>query len=155
MIAMRLIDADAVLRSLPDDLPYKDSARRVLIQAPTVDAVQVMRCMDCESARELTKHESIYLADGVLICTNCEVSEDCRLPVWPQHFCGYGREKDGGEEDIVETVPVVRCENCLYWVSGKNECESWEWCKMLNRDMPPHAFCNLGERKDDDDAKES
>lgn len=36
--AMRLIDADAVLRSLPDDLPYKDSVRRVLIQAPTVDA---------------------------------------------------------------------------------------------------------------------
>lgn len=30
--------ADAVLRSLPDDLPYKDSVRRVLIQAPTVDA---------------------------------------------------------------------------------------------------------------------
>lgn len=87
-------------------------------------------------------------ADGVLICTNCEVSEDCRLPVWPQHFCGYGREKDGGEEDIVETVPVVRCENCLYWVSGKNECESWEWCTMLNRDMPPHAFCNLGVRKE-------
>lgn len=35
---MRLIDADAVLRSLPDDLPYKDSVRRVLIQAPTADA---------------------------------------------------------------------------------------------------------------------
>lgn len=35
---MRLIDADAVLRSLSDDLPYKDSVRRVLIQAPTVDA---------------------------------------------------------------------------------------------------------------------
>lgn len=84
---MRLIDADAALRSLSDDLPYKGIARRVLTQAQTVDAVQVTRCMDCESARELTKHESIYLADGVLICTNCEVSEGCRLPVWPQHFC--------------------------------------------------------------------
>lgn len=90
MIVMRLIDTDAVLRRLPDDLPYKGSARRVLTQAQTVDAVQVTRCMDCESARELTQHESIYLADGVLICTNCEVSEGCRLPVWPQHFCGYG-----------------------------------------------------------------
>lgn len=147
---MRLIDADAALRSLPDDLPYKGSVRRVLTQAQAVDAVQVTRCMDCESARELTKHESIYLAGGVLICTNCEVSEDCRLPVWPQHFCGYGRKKDGSEEDVVETVPVVRCENCLYWVSGKNECESWEWCKALHRDMPPHAFCSLGERKDEE-----
>lgn len=153
MTMMRLIDADAVLRSLPDDLPYKESVRRVLMQAATVDAVQVTRCMDCESARELTKHESIYLADGVLICTNCEVGEDGWLPVWPQHFCGYGRKKDGSEEDVVETVPVVRCENCLYWVSGKNECESWEWCKIMNTDMPPNGFCYLCERKDDDDAK--
>lgn len=45
---MRLIDADEVLRSLPDDLPYKDSVRRVLIQAPTVDAV-----------RELTQHKNL------------------------------------------------------------------------------------------------
>lgn len=55
----RLIDADEALRSLPDDLPYKDSVRRVLIQAPTVDAVRVTRCVDCESARELTQHENL------------------------------------------------------------------------------------------------
>ena len=41
----------------------------------------------------------------------------------------------------------------MYWVSGKNECESWEWCKMLNTDMPPNGFCYLGDRKDDDDDK--
>lgn len=150
MIVMRLIDADAVLRSLPGDLPYKGSVRRVLTQAQTVDAVQVTRCMDCESARELTQHESIYLADGVLICTNCEVGEDGWLPVWPQHFCGYGRKKDGSEEDVVETAPIVRCENCMYWVSGKNECESWEWCKILHCNMPLHAFCNFGVRKDEE-----
>lgn len=153
---MRLIDADdlGVWRCSKDVLPAAYCAGwngllGLIEKAPTVDAVQVTRCMDCESARELTQHESIYLADGVLICTNCEVSEDCRLPVWPQHFCGYGKEKDGGEEDVVETVPVVRCENCLYWVSGKNECESWEWCKMLNTDMPPNGFCYLGDRKDE------
>ena len=54
-----------------------------------------------------------------------------------------------------DVAPVVRCEDCLYWVSGKNECESWEWCKMLNTDMPPNGFCYLGDRKDDDDAKEN
>lgn len=53
----------------------------------------------------------------------------------------------------VDAVPIVRCENCLYWVSGANECESWEWCKMLNTDMPPNGFCYLGDRKDDDDDK--
>ena len=50
----------------------------------------------------------------------------------------------------VDAVPVVRCEDCLFWESGENECESWEWCKMLNTDMPPHAFCNLGERKNEE-----
>ena len=38
---MRLIDADAELRSLPNDLPYKGSVRRVLMQAATVDACRV------------------------------------------------------------------------------------------------------------------
>lgn len=45
---MRLIDADAVLRSLPDDLPYKDSVRRVLMQAATVDAAPIVWCKKCE-----------------------------------------------------------------------------------------------------------
>lgn len=35
----RYIDADALLNNLPDDLPYKASVKRVLIQAPTADAV--------------------------------------------------------------------------------------------------------------------
>lgn len=151
--SMRLINADEALRSLPDDLPYKDSVRRVLVQAPTVDAVRVIRCMDCESARELTQHESLYLADGVLICTNCEVSGSCRLPVWPQHFCGYGRQKGGSEDDHTEVVTIVRCEYCLFWESGENECESWEWCKMLNTDMPADGFCKYGARKEESNAK--
>lgn len=37
----RYIDADAVLDRLPDDLPYKGSVRRVLMQAPTADVVEV------------------------------------------------------------------------------------------------------------------
>ena len=38
---MRPIDADAVLDRLPDDLPYKGSVKRVLMQAPTADVVEV------------------------------------------------------------------------------------------------------------------
>ena len=38
---MRYIDADALLNNLPDDLPYKASVKRVLIQAPTEDVVEV------------------------------------------------------------------------------------------------------------------
>lgn len=35
----RLIDADELEKNLSNDLPYKGSVKRVLIQAPTVDAV--------------------------------------------------------------------------------------------------------------------
>lgn len=49
-----------------------------------------------------------------------------------------------------DVAPVVRCKDCLFWKSGKNECESWEWCKMLNTDMSPNGFCYLGERKDEE-----
>lgn len=37
----RYIDADALLSKLPEDLPYKASVKRVLIQAPTADVVEV------------------------------------------------------------------------------------------------------------------
>ena len=43
----RYIDADALLEKLRNDLPFKASVRRVLMQAPTVDAVEVVRCKDC------------------------------------------------------------------------------------------------------------
>lgn len=43
----RYIDADSLLNNLPDDLPYKASVKRVLIQAPTEDVVEVVRCKDC------------------------------------------------------------------------------------------------------------
>ena len=35
----RYIDADELLKNLPDDLPYKASVKRVLIQAPPADVV--------------------------------------------------------------------------------------------------------------------
>lgn len=38
---MRLIDADALEKNLSNDLPYKGSVKRVLIQAPTVEAEPV------------------------------------------------------------------------------------------------------------------
>lgn len=35
----RYIDADALLSRLPDDLPYKASVKRVLMQAPEADVI--------------------------------------------------------------------------------------------------------------------
>jgi hypothetical protein len=50
---MRYIDADALLSRLPDELPYKGSVKRVLIQAPTADVAP-----KSEVAREI--FEEIY-----------------------------------------------------------------------------------------------
>lgn len=35
----RYVDVEALLSKLPDDLPYKASVKRVLMQAPTADVV--------------------------------------------------------------------------------------------------------------------
>ena len=37
----RYIDAEALLNRLPDDLPYKASVKRVLMQAPTADVAPI------------------------------------------------------------------------------------------------------------------
>ena len=37
----RYIDAEELLKRLPDDLPYKASVKRVLMQAPDADVVEV------------------------------------------------------------------------------------------------------------------
>lgn len=38
---MAYIDVDKLLSTLPDDLPYKASVKRVLMQAPEADVVEV------------------------------------------------------------------------------------------------------------------
>ena len=43
---MRLIDADNL--KIPNDAPYKASVKRVVAQQPTVEAVPVVRCINCQ-----------------------------------------------------------------------------------------------------------
>ena len=57
---------------------------------PTMDAVVVVRCKDCNSCRELNrenKTEEAYV-DGVLWCMNQQDG------VWPDDFCSYGERKE-------------------------------------------------------------
>lgn len=98
---MRLIDVDAlgVGRCSRDLLPADYCAGwngmiRLLAKAPTVDAVEVVRCKDCKSCRKLNRKDRIEeaYADGVLWCTNQSDG------VWPDDFCSYG-ERKGGETD--------------------------------------------------------
>ncbi len=82
---MRLIDAEKL------DWWYKGrNIRRVIDDAPTVDAVVVTRCKDC-------KHRG-----GVQVPCNginidyCKVW-DCTLRNLETTFCSYGERKDGGD----------------------------------------------------------
>lgn len=98
---MRLIDADAVLERVK---PYSESdvewvctgetvkrlIRDAIDNAPTIDAVEVVRCKDCKHHREINEREREYLRPDVLICTNAEFIDDGWNPVWPDDFCSYG-----------------------------------------------------------------
>lgn len=83
---MRLIDADALVTAYDaahDGPPGK--ARALILNAPTVDAVPVVRCKDCKWWNTEWKHE-----DGECYCY--------KIDQWtaPRFFCADGerREKD-------------------------------------------------------------
>lgn len=92
----RLIDADALLRALPDDLPYKGSVRRVLMQAPEVDAGLVIRCKDCKHFQHFGW--TSRLVDGKHVkagwCYRCTRYDD-EYRMLPDDFCSYGECREG------------------------------------------------------------
>ena len=67
---MRLVDADYILNTLSNDLPYKDSVKRVLICTPTVN--EAKRIFDQINERF---NEAEYEMENVI--NNCKDSDDC------------------------------------------------------------------------------
>lgn len=67
----RYIDADALFNNLPDDLPYKASVKRVLIQAPTADVVEVRHghWITQEEAEQLDRYDLAYTCS---FCGHCD-----------------------------------------------------------------------------------
>ena len=81
---MRYIDADALLNRMPNDLPYKASVKRIVMQAPTADVVEVVRCKDC-------KHYGRKYGDTVIgYCCHTKQSGYCDK----DHFCSYGERRE-------------------------------------------------------------
>ena len=78
---MRHIDADALLDKLPDDLPYKASVKRVLMQAPAADVVEVVRCKDC-------KH---YVAGDEVFASHCRLYG---AQAYDDDFCSHGERRE-------------------------------------------------------------
>ena len=82
---MRLIDAREAKVSLDWTLigDAADAACRVIDNAPTVDAVVVTRCKDCEYLVNAKVN-----ANGFLIC---DISD---MEIAPDDFCSYGERRE-------------------------------------------------------------
>ena len=89
---MRLIDADKTIRDLAAMKSVYDSISldgmiKGLEDAPTIDAVPVVRCRDC-----LNGELCVNLAGAEYVV--CKLDEQSVSK--PDNFCSYGERKDGG-----------------------------------------------------------
>ena len=102
---MRLIDADRLSEAIYDNVPApyedaswaKENCLAEIDAAPTVDAVPVVRCRECKHHRDKNEQEQQYLVEDILICTSPDATDDCWNAVWPDHFCSYGKRKEGAD----------------------------------------------------------
>ena len=82
---MRLIDADALVAKVCE-LATEISLE--VMDAPTIDAVEVVRCKDCEFCEK--RHTANWIPFLYCIRTNYSVSE--------KSFCSWGEKMDGEED---------------------------------------------------------
>ena len=81
---MGLIDADALIKEACAEGAYGYVDAKQIADAPTVDAVPVVRCKDC-------KHYEIHKPK---VLENCE-RNGYIIPMKPDDFWSYGERKDG------------------------------------------------------------
>ena len=94
---MRLIDGDALMYEANSDGAYGYVDAKQISEAPTIDAVPVVRCRECRHHRDKNEQEQQYLVEDILICTSPDATDDCWNAVWPDHFCSYGERKENEE----------------------------------------------------------
>ena len=80
---MRLIDADALIKEACAEGAYGYVDAKQIADAPTVDAVEVVRCKDCIYS---------YEEFGFIYCTFGPYG-DCAVP--SQFYCAEGKRKRG------------------------------------------------------------
>lgn len=60
---MRLIDADALINTLnKEKIPFNADINYIILNAPTIDAVEVVRCKDCK----YYEGKNTYCANDIL-----------------------------------------------------------------------------------------
>ena len=91
---MRLIDADRAMEIVrnqgiahPNAYHLTNYAMLILREAPTVDAVEVVRCKDCEFRSSWMMNRNLrYICPESGMFPNCE-----------NDFCSYGERKEGAD----------------------------------------------------------
>ena len=95
---MRLIDADALLEK-SWDVDCRCGYVQVIDvgdidEAPTIDAVPVVRCKDCKQHRPRTATVVVRNGERTRYCTCDKFGRS----VLDNDFCSYGERKDGAED---------------------------------------------------------
>ena len=95
---MRLIDADRAIEIVrnrgiahPNAYHLTNYATLILREAPTVDAVKVVRCKDCKHYKPQKK--SAHWENRTNYCNRVVT-----IKMQPDDFCSYGKRKDGDDE---------------------------------------------------------
>lgn len=89
---MRLINADALKDKCYITVNGVTIGRNNYVMfheiddAPTIDAVEVVRCKDCKYGEKRIEDYRCWMLD-----------EDWDIRFSPMHFCSYGRRKGGDE----------------------------------------------------------
>lgn len=84
----RLIDANAIIKEANADGAYGYVDAKQIADAPTVGAVEVVRCKDCKHYKPQKK--SAHLESRANYCNRIVT-----IKVQPYDFCPYGERKEG------------------------------------------------------------
>ena len=87
----RLIDANALIKEANAEGAYGYIDVKQIADAPTIDAVEVVRCRDCKHLNVLNRKE---------LYAHCPKTNTVFLPFeldTREHFCSLGERKEGAD----------------------------------------------------------
>ena len=93
----RYIDADLLLQRLTgvnstveQGIKYYNSVYNLIIEQPTADVEEVVRCKDCKCCEQCYPAKAI--GKEAIVGWYCNLNSKYVLPT---HYCGYGERRDG------------------------------------------------------------
>ena len=90
---MRLIDADTLMDEANSDGAYGYVDAKQISEAPTVDAIPVVRCRECKYLNVVNRKE---------LYAHCPKTNTAFLPFeldTREHFCSLGERKEGADNE--------------------------------------------------------